>query len=68
MLCPRTFDEVFPKDLAPKVLEPAEVGPTWMHGRPENVSRIANPKPIPKLQQKPPTPEEKRRRRKADTP
>ena len=47
MHCPRPVDEVFPTKLEVKVLQPGEVGPAWMEGKPELITRIPNPQPVP---------------------
>jgi poly(beta-D-mannuronate) lyase len=47
MMCPRSFEEVCPAKLEVKVLEPREVGPTWMRGDPRQVPRVGERKLVP---------------------
>lgn len=49
---PLSFEVVFPSSLEVKLLTPAEVGPTWMHGDPQAVPRIPDPQPVPKFEPK----------------
>ena len=47
MMCPRTFEESFPTKVEARVLEPREVGPVWMRGDPQQISRVGERKPVP---------------------
>ncbi len=49
MLYPCRFEEACPTTLKVRVLEPREVGPTWMHGDPRQVTRLGGRQTVPNL-------------------